>query len=143
MADTLLQNADEKLQFFGALTFNIKINLDWQSLQEADAAALLHQLLSWLIAFVDASEEAPRPAIVVKKICGSLAMYFLRWNWEQPIRHMLCSFRAGQVVSNLSQLPPTHEVVGDLNKPQLMTTSWFLSNLVEEVGKTNHASIQT
>lgn len=29
LADTLLQSQDEKVRFFGALTFTIKINSDW------------------------------------------------------------------------------------------------------------------
>ena len=29
-ADALLQSQDEKVRFFGALTFTIKINQDWQ-----------------------------------------------------------------------------------------------------------------
>ena len=30
LADALLQSQDEKVRFFGALTFTIKINQDWQ-----------------------------------------------------------------------------------------------------------------
>ncbi|SLM38968.1 Importin-beta, N-terminal domain [Lasallia pustulata] len=52
IADALLQSPNDKVRFFGALTFTIKINQDWASVDAASAILLLQRLLSWLVRLV-------------------------------------------------------------------------------------------
>lgn len=39
-ADALLQSQDEKVRFFGALTFTIKINQDWQGFSALEMSGI-------------------------------------------------------------------------------------------------------
>ncbi|KAL8721170.1 MAG: hypothetical protein Q9225_002095 [Loekoesia sp. 1 TL-2023] len=56
LADALLQSQDEKVRFFGALTFTIKINGDWDTLKDEDRGPLLYRLLQWLTIRVNVGE---------------------------------------------------------------------------------------
>lgn len=49
LADALLQSHDDKVRFFGALTFTIKINIDWYALSPTFAMLLtkLQEFLGW------------------------------------------------------------------------------------------------
>ncbi|KAI9826906.1 MAG: hypothetical protein M1832_005845 [Thelocarpon impressellum] len=72
LADVLLSSDDEKVRFFGALTFTVKLNSDWEALDDAASKALLHsfhETLSLnvvdavaLLKFVLASEMANQGA---------------------------------------------------------------------------------
>lgn len=108
-----------------------------------DAALLLDRLLLWVVRLVNAAEGA----LVLRKMCASLVTYFLRpsVSWQHCIRHLLCCFRAGSPVAqqSLSENPPTDELVRQLSQLQLLTSLWFCVGLVEEVGKTDDASIET
>ncbi|KAL9030625.1 MAG: hypothetical protein Q9196_001281 [Gyalolechia fulgens] len=145
LADALLQSQDEKVRFFGALTFTIKINSDWDTLKDADRGPLLHRLLHWLTRRVNAGEGS----LVIRKLCTSLVAYFLRpmVTWNRCLLHLVCCLRQGDAV-DYEQLMSSHDqdaaqVIPNLSKAQLLTALWFAVTLVEEVGKTSHASIQT
>lgn len=160
LAEALLQSGDSQVRFFGALTFMIKIKLDWQvvscywEIREADCAyretlgsedvtLLLNRLLLWVVRLVNAAEGA----LVLRKMCASLVTYFLRpsVSWQHCVRHLLCCFRANGAVAqqSLSENPPTDELVRQLSQLQLLTGLWFCVGLVEEVGKMDDASIET
>lgn len=85
--------------------------------------------------------------MVLRKVCTCLVSYFLRpsVSWEHCVRHLLCCLIVGDVVSHqaLSQHPPTAELVGQLNQLQLLISLWFCAGLIEEVSKTDNASVQT
>lgn len=142
-ADELLHSQDAQVRFFGALTFTIKVNTDWNTLSAEDAAALLQRLLTWLIQLVHAGE---RP-FVIRKLCSALVAYFLKpsTSWKRCLRHLLSCFAAGRVVGpdELSRFPSSHELLIQLNTLQLKTTLWFATALVEEVGKTSSKTSQT
>lgn len=114
-----------------------------ETLGSEDAALLLDRLLLWVVRLVNAAEGA----LVLRKMCASLVTYFLRPSvfWQHCIRHLLCCFRAGSPVAqqSLSENPPTDELVRQLSQLQLLTSLWFCVGLVEEVGKTDDASIET
>lgn len=144
VADALLQSEDTNVRFFGALTFTIKINQDWNSLNEADATQLLYRLVEWLIQLTKSHESA----LVLRKLCSALIAYYLRPSgaWQQSIRHLLISFNAGRpiVLDRLSaERSPTSSLVETLNGTQRPTILWFASGLVEEVNKADSASIQS
>lgn len=114
-----------------------------ETLGSEDAALLLDRLLFWVVRLVNAAEGA----LVLRKMCASLVTYFLRpsVSWQHCVRHLLCCFRAGGAVAQqtLSENPPTDELVRQLSQLQLLTGLWFCVGLVEEVGKTDDASIET
>jgi hypothetical protein len=113
------------------------------ALSPEEASVLLDRLLLWLVRSVSSMEKP----LVVRKICASLVAYFLRPNvsWRHCVRHLICCFGVGDVVprQNLSRHPSTAELVTNLDPIQLTTALWFSTSLIEEVGKTNSASIQT
>ncbi|KAI4095613.1 MAG: hypothetical protein LQ344_001544 [Seirophora lacunosa] len=145
LADRLLKSEDEKVRFFGALTFTIKINVDWHTLEEQDTGPLLHRLLHWLTLRVNA-QEAP---LVTRKLCSSLVAYFLRptVSWDRCLLHLVCCLNAGDAV-NYGQLMSSPDkdvtrVVPNLGKTQLLASIWFALNLVEEVSKTSSTDHRT
>lgn len=142
-ADALLQSQDTNVRFFGALTFTIKINQDWASLNEADATQLLYRLLEWLIQLVNAKEST----LVIRKLCSALIAYYLRPSgpWNQCIRHLIVSLNAGQPIpfdQLTAQQSTTSSIIDTLNAAQIQPTLWFATGLVEEVNKADNASIQ-
>lgn len=105
--------------------------------------SLLDRLIEWLIRLVNAGESQ----LVLRKLCSSLIAYYLRpaGKWKQCIRHLVLSFNEGRVVpsNTLSQRPKTGPAAAKLSLPCLTALLWFAGGVVEEVGKTNAASIQT
>ena len=105
--------------------------------------SLLDRLIEWLIQLVIAGESQ----LVVRKLCSSLIAYYLRpaGRWTHCIRHLVLSFIEGRVVpsNKLAEGLKTASAVAELRSPCLMAILWFATGLVEEVGKTNAASIQT
>ena len=99
--------------------------------------------MGWLIQLVNAGESQ----LVIRKLCSSLIAYYLRpaGRWKQCIRHIVLSFNEGHVVpsTTLTQGPKTGPLAAKLSLPCLMAVLWFAGGLVEEVCKTNAASIQT
>ena len=112
-------------------------------MSDTDAISLLDRLIEWLIRLVDAGESQ----LVIRKLCSSLVAYYLRpaGRWTQCIRHLVLSFNEGRVVPNdtVTEGPKTGSVAAKLSPSCLMAMLWFAGGLVEEVGKTNAASIQT
>ncbi|KAI9784990.1 MAG: hypothetical protein M1839_001186 [Geoglossum umbratile] len=110
LADTLLGRDDDKVRFFGALTFTVKLNSDWETLEPDSIQSLLHRLVSWLIRLTSQSE-------------GPLV---------------------GDAVplASIDQYPPTPTLVRALNKRQAVAALWFISTLVEDVGKTDPNNVR-
>ena len=161
MADSLLNSPVSNVRFFGALTFTIKINQDWQApidisaadktdlcyrsfLSEVDTVALLERVIGWLILLINAEERS----LVLKKLCSALIAYFLKPSMplDQCIRLLMVSFNTGRAVSPDSmndQQPSTASLIAMLDVHHLQVILWFAESLVEEVNKINGASLQT
>lgn len=127
------------------LTNGMGLTLSRDTLKHADRGPLLHRLLHWLTLRVNAGEGP----LVIKKICTSLVAYFLHPTvmWNRCLLHLVCCLHQGDAV-DYEQLMSSHDqdatqVIPNLSKGQLLTALWFAVTLVEEVGKTNYASIQT
>lgn len=143
LADQLLQSQDPHVRFFGALTFTIKINNDWDSLGAPDTAALFDRLLQWLVRLAKAGEGA----LVLRKLCSTLVTYFFRpsVNWDYCVRHIVCSMITGDVVlpETVSAMGILGVVLSNMTTLEITVVLWFAAALVEEVGKTNPNSVQT
>ncbi|KAL8907382.1 MAG: hypothetical protein Q9207_001432 [Kuettlingeria erythrocarpa] len=145
LADALLQSQHENVRFFGALTFTIKINNDWDVLEVEDRVPLLHRLLHWITLSVR-FEKGP---LVIRKLCTSLVAYFLRptVSWHRCMLHLLYCFNAGDAVTSEQLMSSPDKdaarIVPSLGREQLLASIWFAVNLIEDVGKTNPASLLT
>ncbi|KAI9890239.1 MAG: hypothetical protein M1814_004401 [Vezdaea aestivalis] len=138
LADTLLDNEDEKVRFFGALTLTVKLNLDWQTLDEARSMEILNGLITWFIKLLARSTTA----LVLKKMCGTLVAFFLHFSssWERCINHLLRSMVAGtlapiNIAESASSPNQTLLLLNNLNTLQNSALLWFTTILVDEVQK--------
>ncbi|RDW70210.1 putative importin 13 protein [Coleophoma crateriformis] len=142
LANSLLGNADEKVRFFGALTFIVKLNTDSKSLTEEEARGLLQNLINWLIQ----SLEAPGGPLVVKKLCSVLVAYFMHFSesWTQCVKHIILSLSANNGVpyDAVDSALDTANLMEGLSDAKLLAIFWFSTALVEEVGKTDSASMK-
>ncbi|KAL8692278.1 MAG: hypothetical protein Q9218_002671 [Villophora microphyllina] len=145
LADALLHSNDVNVRFFGALTFTIKINSDWDSLKEEDTGPILTRLLQWLALRVNAGETV----LVTKKLCSTLVAYFLRpsVSWNRCLLHVICCLSEGRAISYDELITTSNKdvilVISALRKTQLLTALWFATVLIEEVSKTNPFSLKT
>ena len=108
-----------------------------------DSSKLLETLLLWLIRLVSANE---RP-MVVRKLCSALVAYFLQpaAEWTQCVRHVICCFYTSSAIPerDVTNLPPSMNLMQNLNNSQVIATLWFATTLVEEAGKLGSETIQT
>ncbi|OJI88998.1 hypothetical protein ASPTUDRAFT_60784 [Aspergillus tubingensis CBS 134.48] len=97
IANQLLSEASTDLRFFGALTFTVKINHDWQSLSPEEAQELLGRLIDHYVFLVNGGE---RP-LVIRKLASSLATIFLKPNapWSRALCNLAASLANGKHVS--------------------------------------------
>ncbi len=81
--------------------------------------------------------------MVLRKVCAALVAYYLRPSvaWNRPIRHLVVCFNHEQPVSSNMEQAPTSDLASKLKGRQLRTLLWFMTGLVEEVGKMNPESI--
>ncbi|KAF2841488.1 ARM repeat-containing protein [Patellaria atrata CBS 101060] len=137
MADALLSSTDEKSKFFGALTFTVKLNQDWSSLDIDQTHLLLSRLVSWTVRLIAANEKP----LVTKKLCTTLVTYFSRptVSWSHSIRHLICCFYKREFIpeDTLDHFPRTVDMVTTLTPYQITATLWYASSLVEEAAKTD------
>lgn len=143
LADQLLQSQDPHVRFFGALTFTVKINNDWDSLAAPDTAALLDRLLQWLVRLANAGEGA----LVLRKLCSTLVTYFFRPSvkWDHCVRHIVCSMITGDILfpETVSTMGTLGDILTKLTSLEVTVVLWFATALVEEVSKINPDSVQT
>ncbi|TAQ84155.1 hypothetical protein B7494_g7529 [Chlorociboria aeruginascens] len=142
LANGLLGRGEERVRFFGALTFAVKLNTDSKSLSEEDAQEVLQNLISWTIKFV-ANGEGP---LVVRKLCSTLVTYFLQLSdsWKMCVKHLTYCLSVHQVVppegleDNLDMI----NLIENLSVGARTIILWFATSLAEEVGKTDSTSLK-
>lgn len=163
LANSLLQSEDELVQFFGALTFTIKLNTDSydfhiitclplvqilsnifcrKSLDENEAESVLSQILSWLVIGI---QRGCTP-LVIRKLCSTLVVYFLHFSasWPLPVKHLVLCLCAREYVSqnDIADSPPVQQLASQLSPAEALTALWFTQTLAEEVGKTDGNNIK-
>jgi len=165
LADSLLAIDDQYVQFFGALTFTVKLNSDRSiephliksfkalilgtnvtgcsgSLSPKDIPILRDRLIDWLVRF----NSLGLAQLVIRKLCSTLVVFFIRFPdyWDDCIRHIICSLCSGRFVSaaELPQLPSSEKLL-EVAEPRIKITAlWFSAILVEEVGKVDSRNIK-
>ncbi|KAL5604657.1 hypothetical protein BROUX41_001992 [Berkeleyomyces rouxiae] len=131
IAHELLSRRDEKVRFFGVLTFIVKLNTESSSLAAAEAVELRDTLLQWLLTYtVDDSSK-----LVLRKLSTALVTCYLRFpkTWERAVHQVFAALSAnGSGLPNAAVLDP----VKALNVAIL-----FASDLAEEAAKIDANSI--
>ncbi|SMY26717.1 unnamed protein product [Zymoseptoria tritici ST99CH_1A5] len=133
IADALLGSEEQSVRFFGALTFQVKLNVEGPSLDAEAAQTVLMRLLSWT-AQLDRRGEGQ---LVRKKLCGALGTYLLQSStpWQRPLLHLAASFHRGDAVPE-DQLSSAHDAISQflplMSESQLVTLLWLSSQLATD-----------
>ena len=143
-ANELLQSQHSQVRYFGALTFIVKINNDWDTLSEGDAASLLERLFEWLLLLVKTGENR----VVLRKLCSALVAYCLRPSitYDRSVKHLIYSFSLDAVVppeQNLASYQSIGEALDALDELQVKTVLWFSAAFVEEVSRVKIVDAKT
>ncbi|KAA8911147.1 armadillo-type protein [Sphaerosporella brunnea] len=142
LADYLLERQDQHVRFFGALTFTVKLNSDWKSVSEDDVPVLCAKLIGWLVSLLNENS----PPLVVKKLCSTLVVFFIRFAdaWADCIRHLICCLAVGRAgpVEEFAEMPPSPRLLVSMKPNAKLAALWFTAILVEEVGKVDTKNIK-
>ncbi|PYH88187.1 hypothetical protein BO71DRAFT_488962 [Aspergillus ellipticus CBS 707.79] len=135
VANHLLGDESTDLRFFGALTFTVKINNDWQNLSPEEGKELLAQLIHHYVFLVDGGE---RP-MVIRKLASSLATIFLKPNapWTRALCNLAASLADGKHLAEERCLPLDLrlDVLPALSERQLTCLLYFANILAEEINR--------
>ncbi|OJJ48277.1 hypothetical protein ASPZODRAFT_130249 [Penicilliopsis zonata CBS 506.65] len=135
IANDLLGSDSTDARFFGALTFTVKINHDWQQLGESDAKELLARLVDHYVFLVNGGE---RP-MVIRKLASSLTTIFLKPNapWVQALLNLAASLANGKHIpeEQCRSLDLVSTVLPAMTQAQVVALLYFSNILAEEVNK--------
>ncbi|PYH41718.1 putative importin 13 [Aspergillus saccharolyticus JOP 1030-1] len=133
IANHLLAEDNTDLRFFGALTFTVKINQDWQHLSTEEAQELLGRLIEHYVILVNGGERS----LVVRKLAASLATIFLKPNapWTRALCNLAASLANGKHVSeeHCKDVDLRHTVLPALSERQVTSLLYFSNILGEEI----------
>ncbi|RAL02109.1 putative importin 13 [Aspergillus ibericus CBS 121593] len=133
IANHLLSDGNTDLRFFGALTFTVKINQDWQSLSSEEAQELLGRLIEHYVFLVNGGE---RP-LVIRKLASSLATIFLKPNapWTRALCNLAASLAGGKHVSEeyCKSIALRDAVLPAMSERQVTSLLYFSNILAEEI----------
>ncbi|KAK0673919.1 putative importin [Cercophora samala] len=142
LAQSLIAHPEDNIRFYAALTLIVKLNRDSAGLNEDDAKLLLENIITWTI---QSLSDGAAP-FVTKKLCSALITYFVLFShvWPACVRHFIYCLDIGRgvPVENLDDALSTEILVGNLDSQKLKVAIWFVTSLVEEVGKTDMNSIK-
>ncbi|KAF2637658.1 ARM repeat-containing protein [Massarina eburnea CBS 473.64] len=136
IGDALLNNADENVRFFGALTLTVKLNADSAGLSEEDGEQLLAKLIHHLVTH-------PKKSASQRKLCSTLAQFFTKpiSTWSNCIRSLAVSFVLQQPVldDTLDSHPSVWDIIPQLPDEQLHVLLDFAINLADETKKLSNS----
>jgi len=103
---------------------------------------LCTRLIAWLVRIVN--EGAP--PLVVKKLCSTLVVFFVRFadSWANCVRHLICCLAAGRAApeSEFADMPASSRLLSTMGPGAKLAALWFTTILVEEVGKVDTKNIK-
>ncbi|GAB7343755.1 hypothetical protein MBLNU457_1730t1 [Dothideomycetes sp. NU457] len=101
VADALLDSQEFSVQFYGALTFQIKLNRDAKSLSEQEAQGVLKRLIT---CYLSSLAGPPGSRLVFDKVCSTLATYFVQspFPWSYAIQQVSVCLQYGTFVNGTS-----------------------------------------
>ncbi|KAL1305579.1 hypothetical protein AAFC00_007184 [Neodothiora populina] len=143
VANAMLEEDDDNVRFYGALTLQIKINKEGSHQSEDDTTELRSHLLTWLVKLA----SLPARNFVLYKLCAALATYFTQapMRWLSAVRQIICSLRAGSVVTGdqLKTYPDSAQVFMELTPVQQRVTIRFCQTLAEDMSNSAGLSQQS
>ncbi|CAK3942992.1 ARM repeat-containing [Lecanosticta acicola] len=144
MADALMRSDNDKVRFFGVLTFQVKLNNDGAKLDAETAQTVLMRLLSWTAQLSHAGETH----MVLRKLSNALTTYFMRspMSWRRPLLHLAASLQQGNAVpaEHLPNSPDALErLLQVLSERQLQSLIGLSSALATEAEKLDNAAQTT
>ncbi|KAL2868217.1 putative importin 13 [Aspergillus lucknowensis] len=135
IANSLLNDESTDLRFFGALTFTVKVNHDWQNLTTSDAQELIGRLIDHYVFLVNGGE---RP-LVIRKLASTLATIFLKANapWARAILSLGASLRSGKNVyeDECRSISLQNDILPALAESQVVSLLYFSNILAEEINR--------
>ncbi|RAL14222.1 putative importin 13 [Aspergillus homomorphus CBS 101889] len=135
VANYLLAEQNTDLKFFGALTFTVKINQDWQHLSTEEAQELLGRLIEHYVILVNGGERS----LVIRKLASSLATIFLKPDtpWTRAVCNLAASLANGKYVSeeHCKNIDLRNTVLPALSERQVTSLLYFSNTLGEEIHK--------
>ncbi|KAK9495647.1 armadillo-type protein [Lipomyces doorenjongii] len=87
----MLSSANPNVRFFGALTYTVKLNSDWQSIPPESVSQLLLQLLNWFLTL------GHGPRYITQKLAATLLLALIKFSessgsiWPYPIQDVVIS----------------------------------------------------
>ncbi|ODQ53845.1 ARM repeat-containing protein [Saitoella complicata NRRL Y-17804] len=135
LAEQLLASEEDNVRFFGALTYQVKINADWKTLPEEYHTQLLTTLVSWLLRYQNG------PSLVARKLVAVLttfALHTIPTTWKSPVKYLAACLAAKSLVpTETAESLSMKDLVGGLNESELKVTLEFANVLAEEADKTD------
>ena len=102
---------------------------------------LLDTLINWIVKAVAEGSTA----LVIKKLCSTLAVFFIRFpgKWTHCIRHLICCL-CGHRVSpdDIDSCPSTIKLLRKASSAQKIVALWFCAIFLEEVSKLDSKNIK-
>ncbi|KAG8630142.1 hypothetical protein KVT40_001761 [Elsinoe batatas] len=129
IADRLLSTDDNVFQFYGALTFQIKVNRDVSTLDENDSRQILDRVMDRLVTCINNATPA-RVTDKLWSVLGSFLMHAPRI-WQDPLGEAL--LRLMGLESNDTTVPLVHHVAS-LTMRQLRALLKLALILSEDLG---------
>ncbi|KAI9374270.1 armadillo-type protein [Aspergillus egyptiacus] len=135
IANALLSNENTDLRFFGALTFTVKVNHDWQSLSTDDAQELIGRLIDHYVFLVSSGE---RP-LVIRKLASTLATIFLKADspWTRAILSLGASLANGKNVREQEciSIDLQNTLFPAMSEVQVVSLLYFSNILAEDINR--------
>ncbi|KKK17961.1 hypothetical protein P175DRAFT_0493630 [Aspergillus ochraceoroseus IBT 24754] len=135
IANSLVTEENTDLKFFGALTFTVKINHDWQNLTQEDTEELIGRLIDHYVFLVNGGE---RP-LVIRKLASSLATIFLKPDapWTRAIVNLAASLANGKYIheKQCQTIDLRSTILPAMSESQVVSLLYFSNILAEEVNR--------
>ncbi|KAL9128116.1 MAG: hypothetical protein Q9217_003137 [Psora testacea] len=139
-ANAFLQSSNEVVRFFGALTFTIKFNQDWDTLHEENASETYERVVYWFVRCIEGKDSA----VVIRKLCSALVAYYLRPSvrWDRIVMRITERLAKASTDSGNEPAAEIGPILCGLNDAQLRSMLWFVETLVHELAQVDTSSLQ-
>ncbi|KAL9103509.1 MAG: hypothetical protein Q9163_001465 [Psora crenata] len=139
-ANVFLASSNELVRFFGALTFTIKFNQDWDILHDTDAAQTYERVAYWFVQCVQLKDSA----IVIRKLCSALVAYYLRpaVTWDRIVMNLTKRLIKATDQSGNQSDENIANFLHNLDDVQLRSMLWFVETLVHDLAQVDTSNLQ-
>ncbi|KAA8915221.1 hypothetical protein TRICI_002578 [Trichomonascus ciferrii] len=132
MADRLLNSKSPQCQFFGALTFTVKLNsLTKDDLEDGkiDLNEILIQLINWLVVRKNNS-----PRFVIQKLISTLSVFFAKFPecWPHCVLSLVLSIQTNSAIASPETTASSGEIDLRLTEDDLFLCLQFADLLIED-----------